>query len=128
MKLKRKMNVLICDDSERDVAALLLILDYSYGQAMELTAFYKAADALQYIQTGDKVDLCLLETRTEGMDGIALAEDLRKLGYSGAIAFVTHSDSFGEESYRVKAIDYLRKPLMPADVRRAVSRAEELSC
>ncbi len=128
MKLKQKMNVLICDDDERDVASLLLILDYSYRSSMELAPFYKAAEALEYFRSGKKVDLCIFETRTEGMDGIALAEELRSLGYGGAIMFISHSSDFGPESYEVKAIDYLLKPPLPADVRRAVQRAEELSC
>ena len=37
--LKRNMNVMICDDSPQDVAALLMILDYSYGSSMKTAAF-----------------------------------------------------------------------------------------
>ncbi len=123
--LKRNMNVMICDDSPQDVAALLMILDYSYGSSMKTAAFYRASDALEHIRAGAEVDLCILETRTEKMDGIAFADELRGFGYRGAIVFVTRSNSFGPDSFMVNASDYVMKPPIPDLLRRAVSNAEK---
>ncbi len=122
--LKRNMNVMICDDSPQDVAALLMILDYSYGSSMKTAAFHCASDALEYIRASADIDLCILETRTEGMDGITFADDLRGFGYRGAIVFVTRSNSFGPDSFKVEASDYVMKPPIPELLRRAVSNAE----
>lgn len=124
MKLKRNMFVLICDDNESDVKKLTSILDYSYGFAVKTVGFCQASDALSYIRSGADVDICFFETVTPGMNGIELAEQLREAGYMGEIVFLTASRVYGPDGFKVGALNYLLKPIMPEKVRGAISKAE----
>lgn len=125
MKLKKNMTVLICDDNESDVKKLTSILDYSYGFAVKTVAFRQPADALDYIRSGAAVDICFLETVTQELDGIRLAEQLRAAGYADGIVFLTSTKGYGSESFEVNALDYLLKPIMPEKVRGAITKAEK---
>lgn len=118
------MNILVCDEIKSDTEKLSRILDYSYGPAIKKEVFYRAFDALSYIRSGAAVDICFLETVTPEMNGIELARSLRADGYSGEIVFTSRNNGFAPESYEVKALDYLLKPLMPQKVRDVVNKAE----
>jgi DNA-binding LytR/AlgR family response regulator len=72
-----------------------------------------------------KPDLCFLDIVMPVMDGIELAENLRKGGFSGEIVFLTSSNDYAKESYRVKAFDYLGKPPTPKSVRDVLAALEE---
>jgi DNA-binding LytR/AlgR family response regulator len=45
-----------------------------------------------------------------GIDGISLAERMRKEGYGGPIVFLTASNDYAAQSYKVEAFSYLLKP------------------
>lgn len=45
------------------------------------------------------------------INGIKLGEQLRQDGYNGKIIYLTSSEEFAVNSYKVKAFDYLLKPL-----------------
>lgn len=110
------MNILICDDMKSEAAKIERLLCDS-GFDIKIISFQNGHDALDYIHTGAVVDFCFLDIIMPVMSGVALAEELRASGFTGEIVFLTTSNEYAAESYRVKAFSYLLKPLRPADVR-----------
>lgn len=67
----------------------------------------------------DLIFLDILMPRISGMD---TAERLRKTDTHTPIVFVSSSEEFGVQSYRVLAFDYLLKPVDPKELKRCMTR------
>ncbi len=69
-------------------------------------------------------DLALLDIRMPGLDGFGVVArlDPRHMPY---VVFVTAWDQFAVEAFRVRALDYLLKPVHPARLDEALARARE---
>jgi len=70
-------------------------------------------------------DVLLLDIRMPGLDGFSVVAQLdrRELPY---VVFVTAFDRFAIDAFRVRALDYLLKPVQPARLDEALNRAREL--
>jgi len=110
------MNVLICDDIKSEAHKLANMMT-GRGFDINIKVFYNAADSLEYISSGAKVDVCFLDIVMPGTSGIELAFSLREYGYTGFIVFLSASKDYGPESYQVKAFNYLVKPISISDIR-----------
>ena len=80
----------------------------------------EALDAVRRL----KPDVLLLDIRMPGLDGFNVIAQLegRELPY---IVFVTAFDRFAIDAFRVRALDYLLKPVQPARLDEALDRARE---
>jgi two-component system LytT family response regulator len=69
-------------------------------------------------------DMLLLDIRMPGLDGFSVVAQLdrRALPY---VVFVTAFDRFAIDAFRVRALDYLLKPVQPARLDEALDRARE---
>ncbi|MDP3700394.1 MAG: response regulator [Hylemonella sp.] len=92
----------------------------------------ESAEEAQDLLTGsERPELCILDIRMGGMDGLSLARRLRELDHIPFIMFSAFSEpAMVEEANRTGALAYLVKPLdlpqlLPA-VAAALSRANEL--
>lgn len=103
------MNILLCDDDPDEMATLMEILTNLDSQ-VEVNCFECSIEALEFVKSGAKVDLCCLDIIMPDMTGIQLAKELRDCGYSGEIVFLSSSNEYGPESYTVNAFSYLLKP------------------
>ena len=109
------MNILICDDMPKDAEKLVRLLGHACAGA-NIAVFKCGADVLDYVRSGAAADICFLDIIMPEMNGIELAEKLRESGFKGAIVFLTTSNEYAHESYRVEAFDYLIKPPSPEAV------------
>jgi len=103
------MNILICDDLPDDALVLEKTIKET-GFKGTLVLFNNGADALSYIKTGAKIDICFLDIIMPEMNGIELARLLRKADYKGEIVFLSTSHEYGVETYQVEAFTYILKP------------------
>ncbi|MDR2732716.1 MAG: LytTR family DNA-binding domain-containing protein [Fibromonadaceae bacterium] len=103
------MNILICDDIKNDADRLAGLLAES-GFEMQATVFTCPRQTFNHIRFCTTVDVCFLDIVMPSMSGIELAKKLREINYAGEIVFLTTSNEFAHQSYRVKAFDYLLKP------------------
>lgn len=71
----------------------------------------------------ESADVVLLDIRMPGMDGIELAQHLRRLAPAPAIVFTTAYDEYAVRAFDVHAVDYLLKPIRAARLREALVRA-----
>lgn len=68
-------------------------------------------------------DVVLADVEMPGLDGMALAESLRRLPVPPAIVFVTAFEGYAVGAFELAAVDYLVKPVRPERLARALERA-----
>jgi two-component system response regulator AlgR len=69
-------------------------------------------------------DVILLDIRMPMMDGIEVAQHLRKLDNAPAVIFTTAYDAYALKAFEVNAIDYLLKPIRAARLLEALGKAQ----
>jgi len=110
------MNVLICDDIKSEAHKLAEMMT-NRGFDVNINVFYNARDVISYINTGAVIDVCFLDIVMPEVSGVELAQTLREIGYTGFIVFLSASKIYGPESYKVKAFNYLVKPIAISDIK-----------
>jgi DNA-binding LytR/AlgR family response regulator len=118
------MNILICDDVS-DVALMLKKLIAFAISDVSIAVFNTPLSALDFIRQGKLPDVCFLDIIMPGMDGVTLAENLRKEGYNGPIVFLTTSNEYAAQSYKVNAFSYLLKPPVKEEVLNILRKLED---
>ncbi len=123
--------ILICDDDAEDTRRLSEIISayYSGGRA-EILCFAGPGELYDYVKdrepsAGDgSNEILFLDIIMPGMTGTELAEKLRGLGFSGSMVFLTNSNDFAAESYRVGAFSYILKPAEAPSVHQVLDRLD----
>ncbi|MCL2801081.1 MAG: LytTR family DNA-binding domain-containing protein [Treponema sp.] len=118
------MNVLVCDDLKDDADKIAAIIKAS-PLNVKAVSFSSASEVLNYFKSGAAVDACFLDIVMPETNGVTLAEKLRESGYKGEIVFITTSNDYACESYRVNAFDYLLKPAAPKAVENVLETLKE---
>lgn len=116
------MRIAICDDCMKDVQSIKKYLD---GQ--EVGIYFDAESLLADIEDKKKwYDLYLLDIFMENsINGIELAERLRKVQEEAFICFISTSDDFYREAYDLYAVQYLIKPVQEESVKKLLARVQK---
>ncbi len=112
--LLNTLHIAICENNKMELTHIFELLKkikipvtsdhYSYGE--DLLKNYSP----------NKYDLVLMDIYLDGLTGIEIIHELRKIDSSILIAFITSSLDHTLESYRLGAIKYLEKPLQISDL------------
>lgn len=78
-----------------------------------LHAFAAAPQLLLTMENGFQYDLFLLDIMMGDWNGLALAQQIRGMGISAPIVFITSTKEYALDGYRVQALHYLLKPVDP---------------
>jgi DNA-binding LytR/AlgR family response regulator len=109
----------------KDANGLAAMLAES-GFETQTSIFTCPFKTLRYIQSGASVDVCFLDIVMPEMNGIKLAENLRKINFTGKIVFLTTSNSFASQSYQVNAFSYMLKPITHEKLNKVMSALQNL--
>lgn len=105
----------ICDDDPIELKKLVaLIKDWSagqHGEAIEVTGFTSPQPLLDTVARGTYFDLFLLDILMPEMTGIFLGEQLRQLLTDPLLIYLTTSEDYYPEAFRLYAFQYLCKPI-----------------
>lgn len=107
------MYIAMCDDrmEELEVLTDLLELWQTERQAtLRFKTFRGSAELLDAVRK-EPFTLYLLDVMMHGTDGLAAAREIRSFDDTASIVFLTSSPGFAYESYSVRALDYLLKPI-----------------
>lgn len=98
----------------------------SYGEKLEklnvLETFTNPMEALQFMQSND-VDLAFLDIQMPELTGIQLAKVINP---KTSIIFTTAYPQYAVEGFKLKAIDYLMKPIELTRFLESVNRVETI--
>ncbi len=116
------LRVVIVDDeplAREDIGQLLL----GRPDVSVVATCSNGSEALEAVQRL-KPDVLLLDIRMPGIDGFSVVSklDRRELPY---VVFVTAFDRFAIDAFRVRALDYLLKPVQASRLEEALDRARE---
>ena len=110
------MKIAICDDEICFIDALCTLLEqWAKERGIRLTVYrFTNGDDLVEAHQNEWMDLIILDVIMPLSNGIDVARELRNMHQSVPIVFLTSSRDFAVDSYEVKALNYLIKPVDPA--------------
>lgn len=113
MERRYSMNILICDDDERDILKLRkMIEEYGRQSSMEvnISEFVSGKDMLKAISSTkiDK-DAIFLDINMNDMDGLSVAKQIREKDEEVPIILVTAYMNYALDGYKVRASRFLIK-------------------
>lgn len=73
----------------------------------------EASNAVQAMEmmVRNPCDVIFLDIRMPGVDGLMLAQHIRKLPYEPALIFITAFAEYAVQAFELEAVDYLTKPV-----------------
>lgn len=108
------LQIAICDDSIDDLSNMVqLINEYRSSKNVncEYAVFPNGFDLISTLEKGKRFDIYCLDIIMPGFSGIDVAKEIRRLDKTAPILFFTSSPEYALESYSVKAINYVLKPI-----------------
>ena len=107
------MYIAICDDQVDELESLTSLLLKWQSERQTTCRFKTFRNAAELLDAAkeEAFTLYILDVIMPGTNGIATAKEIRGFDTVADIVFLTTSPSFAYESYEVKALDYLLKPI-----------------
>ena len=123
------MFIAVCDDDVQAHRQISDILDAYAGtcrQLLHYQLFENAEDMLRAAGT-ERFTHYFLDVMMPGMDGMAAAKEIRAFDSEAKLVFLTSFSEYAYQSYRVRAYDYLLKPVQKETLTELLDRmrAEE---
>lgn len=122
------MNVAICDDNAKDAKLICDLLREHFdknGFAGECHTF-ESGEALADAFAANPFDVVFLDIYMDGMNGLKTAEKLRKIDPGFSLVFITTSTDHALDSFSLRTIDYVVKPIKREDIERAFSGCRDV--
>ena len=109
------VKIAICDDEKSCRAHVLgIAADYAEERKDKNIIFemYSAPGALlDAVRKGINYDVFVLDIIMPQMNGVQLGLALRESGADGKIIYLTSTHEYALDSFRVRAFDYIMKPI-----------------
>ena len=108
------LQIAICDDSIDELSNMVQLIDLyrtSKHLSCEYAVFPNGFELVSALEKGKRFDIYCLDIIMPGFTGIDVAKDIRAFDKTAPILFFTSTPEFALESYSVKAINYILKPI-----------------
>jgi DNA-binding LytR/AlgR family response regulator len=112
------LQIAVCEDTPADAARIKQHIENS-GIPSEVSYFESGEDFLRSFRA-ERYDLVFMDIYMSGETGVQIAEKLRKTDKNTTLVFTTTSLDHTLESYRLKAVSYLEKPVQAEDIKEAL--------
>ena len=106
------MRILICDDEQTYLNTLRIHIEEYMISHHILYTITALTDPTRALKEDSAYDLAFLDIQMAGVDGIALAKQLRQRNQKLALFFVTNYDEYQDDAMDLQAFRFLRSPLM----------------
>lgn len=108
------MKIILCDDEEYLLEGIVEYCKRFEKENMvpiHIIRFTDGIECLNFYRKNKDVDLCILDIKMKKVNGIQIAEEIRKEGARTKIIFLTSSIKYAPQGYVVGAKRYWMKPL-----------------
>ncbi len=109
--------IMVVDNDPRIISSLKLVLtDY------EIIAYHSGEEVIQYLKKPNEISLILLDVFMQGMDGLSVLNEIKKINKDIAVMIMT---AFGSmdialQALRNKADDFIEKPFDVVELREKI--------
>ena len=103
----------ICDDDIEMVAKIeRLVEDYMKWKHIltNIEIFNVGSDVIDYINKGERYDIIFLDIEMQGINGIDVAREIRKVDKNFILIYVSGHTQYAIEAYEVQPFRFLQKP------------------
>lgn len=108
------LQIAICDDNIDELSNMVQLINQyraSKNFSCEYAVFPNGFELVSALEKGKRFDIYCLDIIMPGFMGIDVAKEIRGFDKTAPILFFTSSTEFALESYSVKAINYVLKPI-----------------
>ena len=108
------LHMAVCDDNIDELSNMTQLINLyivSKNISCEYTAFSNGFELISALEKGKSFDIYCLDIIMPGLTGIDVAKELRSYDKIAPIIFFTSSPEFALDSYLVKAVNYVLKPV-----------------
>lgn len=108
------LQIALCDDNIDELSNMVQLIDLyriSKHLSCEYAVFPNGFELVSALEKGKRFDIYCLDIIMPGFTGIDVAKEIRGFDKTAPILFFTSSPEFALESYSVKAINYILKPI-----------------
>jgi len=108
------LQIAVCDDNIDELSNMVRLIDLyrvSRNFSCEYAAFPNGFELISALENGKRFNIYCLDIIMPGFMGIDLAKEIRVFDKTAPILFFTSSPEYALESYSVKAINYILKPI-----------------
>lgn len=107
------MNIAIVDDCRDERCLLVHFINQFYRDTPVYKQIFEFESGESFLEnwTPESYDLIFLDIYLDGINGMEVAEKIRELDAECILVFITNSREHAIKSYRLRAFDYLVKPL-----------------
>ncbi len=113
---------IICVDDALPILEDTVAICRGLPQVAEVTGFTRPREALEWLAT-HPVDLALLDIDMPKINGLMLAEQLKRRYPDAAVIFLTTFPQFPVQAFKLRATGYLFKPVSPQELEEEVAYA-----
>lgn len=108
------LQIAVCDDNIDELSNMVQLINLyrtSKNFNCEFSVFSNGFELVSALEKGKQFDIYCLDIIMPGFTGIDVAKEVRGFDKNAPILFFTSSPEFALESYCVKAINYILKPI-----------------
>ncbi|MEW9122281.1 MAG: LytTR family DNA-binding domain-containing protein [Thermotaleaceae bacterium] len=108
------LQIAVCDDNIDELSNMVQLINLyraSKNFSCEYAVFPNGFELVSALEKGKRFDIYCLDIIMPGFMGIDVAKEIRGFDKIAPILFFTSSPEFALESYSVKAINYVLKPI-----------------
>lgn len=108
------MKIAICDDDALCRQQVLSIVnEYIAASSLDIhvSVYENGTELIDDVLRSGGFDIYILDIIMPGVNGITLGTELRQADSGGKILYLTSSREYALDSYKVRAFDYLLKPV-----------------
>ena len=119
------MRILICDDDQEALNILNTnIQEYMRNRFINFTVV-STTNPVEILNGNDSFDLAFLDIQMEGIDGIALAKELKQRNGKLVLFFVTNYDVYQDSAMDMQALRFFSKPINVKRLHAGLDKAME---
>ena len=114
------MKAIIIEDETAAVRSLRAILEQNRVLPVEVVAELESAkDSIDYLSSNPQPDLIFMDIHLADGSAFRIFEQVE---VNAPVIFTTAYDEYALQAFQVSSIDYLLKPVSPADLERALNK------
>jgi len=118
------MYIAICDDNQQELKRIAGIVEKHAGSYPLRFQLFSNAEAMLKAAETEHFTHYFLDIMMPGMDGITAAQEIRSFDTDAQLVFLTSFKEYAYQSYRVRAYDYLLKPVQEDDLSDLLNRLQ----